>query len=107
MEDVIVAVGNSLQWAALECALKNGSTPTPVIQWVQHDVTSGAETVLTEDFDRNTIRFIDDGQWLILETTADAVTDQEYYCQVTNKERFQMARGPKLYTLNAGEFNHR
>ena len=100
----MLAVGVRLQWVALECALKPGSTPRPVIQWVRRDTGSGTETVLEEDINSNSIRFIDDGQWLILETTADAVNGQEYYCQVTNKERFQMARGPKLYTLNAGEF---
>jgi hypothetical protein len=98
--NVIVAeAGGRQQWVALECALNPGSTPKPIIEWVQRD--GGAETVLGEDFNANRFRFIDDGQWLILETTSDAVTGKEYFCRVTNRERFQTARGPTTYTLNA------
>ena len=98
--------GGRQQWVALECALNPGSTPKPIIEWVQRDGgAGGTETVLVEDFTANSFRFIDDGQWLILETTSDAVTGKEYFCRVTNKERFQTARGPTTYTLNAGECN--
>ena len=96
--------GGRRQWVALECALNSGSTPKPIIEWVQRDGgAGGTETVLEEDFTANRFRFIDDGQWLILETTSDAVTGKEYFCRVTNRERFQTARGPTTYTLNAGE----
>ena len=102
--DVIIATDERQQWVALECALNPGSTPTPIIEWVQRDGgVGGTETVLVEDFTANTVRFLDDGQWLILETTSDAVTDKEYFCNVTNKERFQFARGPTTYTLSEGE----
>ena len=102
--DVIVATNSRQQWVALECAINPGSTPTPIIEWVQRDGgVGGTETILEEDFTANTVRFLDDGQWLILETTSDAVTDKVYFCRVTNKEQFQTARGPKSYTLNTGE----
>ena len=102
--DVIIVTDTRQQWVALECALNPGSTPTPIIEWVQRDGgVGGTEMVLMEDFTANTVRFLDDGQWLILETTSDAVTDKEYFCRVTNKERFLTARGPTTYILHAGE----
>ena len=100
--DVIVASDES-QWVALNCTLNPGSTPPPDIEWVQRDTGGGGETVLNEDFIQNRVRFTDDKQWLILETTSDAVNGKEYFCRVTNKERFQRVRGPLLYALNAGE----
>ncbi|CAI8037885.1 Contactin-5 [Geodia barretti] len=102
--DVIVAdVATNLQWVSLECEVVPGSTPTPEIQWIRTDTDGENLEVLTEDFDQNTVRFIDGGQWLILETTEAAVTGKVYYCQVTNKQRFQTVRGPITYTLNPGE----
>ena len=102
--DVIVAdVATNLQWVSLECEVVPGSTPTPEIQWIRTDTDGENLEVLTEDFDQNTVRFLDGGQWLILETTEAAVTGKVYYCQVTNKQRFQTVRGPITYTLNPGE----
>ena len=94
------------QYVALECALNEGSTPPPTIEWVQVDTTSDVETVLVEDLVENRVRFIDNKQWVILETTTNVIQDKEYFCQVTNKERFQTARGPITYVLNAGESLH-
>ena len=102
--DVIIAdVATNLQWVSLECEVVPFSTPTPEIQWIRTDTDGENLEVLTEDFDQNTVRFIDGGQWLILETTEAAVTGKVYYCQVTNKQRFQTVRGPITYTLNPGE----
>ena len=94
------------QYVALECALNEGSTPPPAIEWVQVDTTNNVETVLVEDLVDNRVRFIDNKQWVILETITNVIQDKEYFCQVTNKERFQTARGPITYVLNAGESLH-
>ena len=103
MVDVIVTAGDAQRWVALNCTLNPDSTPPPEIEWVQRNTGGGGETVLDEDTSQNRVRFIDDKQWLILETTSDAVNGKEYFCRVTNKERFQIVRGPLLYELNAGE----
>ena len=102
--DVILAdPAVNLQWVSLECEVMPGSTPTPDVQWIRTDTGGGNPEVLIEDFMSNTVRFIDGGEWLILETTEAAVSGKEYYCQVTNKQRFQTVRGPITYTLNPGE----
>ena len=102
--DVIIAdPATNLQWVSLECEVVPGSTPTPHIQWIRTDTGGDIPEILTEDFVSNTVRFIDGGQWLILETTEAAVIGKEYYCQVTNKQIFQTVRGPITYTLNPGE----
>ena len=103
MDVIIAAVATNLQWVSLECEVVPDSTPTPDIQWIRTDTDGENLEILTEDVDQNTVRFIDGGQWLILETTEAAVTGKEYYCQVTNKQRFQIVRGPITYTLNPGE----
>ena len=100
--DVVVSDGEAQRWVALNCTLNPDSTPPPNIEWVQRD-TGGGEMVLNEDTTLNRVRFIDDKQWVILETTPDVVNGKEYFCRVTNKERFQRVRGPLLYALNAGE----
>ena len=102
MVDVVIA-DPTQQWVSLECEVVLGSTPTPAIQWIRTDTGSANPETLTEDFTDNTVRFVDGGRWLILETTAEAVNGKEYYCQVTNKERFQTVRGPITYTFNPGE----
>ena len=105
--EVIQAAGGNLQWVALQCELVPGSTPTPNIQWRRRQAGSDPDTVpgdiLMEDFTSNTIRFVDGGEWLILETDESAITNQEYFCEVTNKLRFQTVRGPLIYTLTPGE----
>ena len=102
--DVILAdAAVNLQWVSLECEVMPGSTPTPDIQWIRTDTGGGNPEVLIEDFISITVRFIDGGQWLIQETAMAAVSGKEYYCQVTNKQRFQTVRGPITYTLNPGE----
>ena len=103
MDVIIAVVATNLQWVSLECEVVPGSTPTPEIQWIRTDTDGENLEILTEDVDLNTVRFIDGGQWLILETTEAAVTGKVYYCQVTNKQRFQTVRGPITYTLNPGE----
>ena len=105
--DVIQVVpGGNLQWVALQCEMVPDSTPTPAIQWRRRPVGSDPEMVpgdiLAEDFTSNTIHFVDGGKWLILETDESAITDLEYFCEVTNKRRFQTVRGPLTYTLNPG-----
>ena len=104
--DVIQSVLGNVQWVALQCEIVEGSTPTPAIQWRRRPVWSDPEIVpgdiLAEDFTSNTIRFVDEGEWLILETDESAITGLEYFCEVTNKQRFQTVRGPLTYTLNPG-----
>ena len=100
--DVIIA-DPTQQWVSLECEVVPGSTPTPAIQWNRTDTGGANPETLTEDFTDNTVRFVDGGRWLVLETIAEAVNGKEYYCQVTNKQRFQTVRGPITYTLNPGE----
>ena len=105
--DVIQVVPDgNLQWVALQCEIVPDSTPTPAIRWRRRPVGSDPETVpgdiLAEDFTSNTIRFVDGGEWLILETDESAITGLEYFCEVTNKQRFQTVRGPLIYTLNPG-----
>ena len=105
--DVIQVVpGGNLQWVALQCEIVPDSTPTPAIQWRRRPVGSDPETVpgdiLVEDFSSYTVRFVDGGEWLILETVESAITGLEYFCEVTNKQMFQTVRGPLTYTLNPG-----
>ena len=104
--DVIQVAGGNLQWVALQCEIVEGSTPTPAIQWRRKPVGSDPGTVpgdiLAEDFTSNTIHFVDRGEWLILETDESAITGLEYFCEVTNKQRFQTVRGSLTYTLNPG-----
>ena len=101
--EVIVATSGNLQFVGLQCELVPGSTPTPAIRWIRRTV--GAETgdALEENFVTNSIRFVDDGEWLILETDSDTVTGGGYYCEVTNAERFRTVRGPLTYSLTPGE----
>ena len=101
--DVIVSDGEAQRWVALNCTLNPDSTPPPEIEWVQRDTGGGGEMVLNEDTTLNRVSFIDDKQWLILETIEANVNGKEYFCRVTNKERFQRVRGPLLYALNPGE----
>ena len=39
-------IEGELQWVALECALNEGSTPPPEIEWVQRDTEADTEEVL-------------------------------------------------------------
>ena len=94
--DVIEATNDRPQYVSLECAIKPGSFPKPITEWVQSD----PEEVVVEDLVLNTVRFVDDGRYLILETTSD-VTDKAYYCRVTNSE-FTAGRAPTTYTFNIG-----
>ena len=88
---------------ALECALNNGSNPTPAIQWLQCSVCDGSDdTAVVEDVEQDTVRFLDGGRYLLLVASADVIA-MEYFCQVTNKEEFQTERAPYTYTLTAGE----
>ena len=99
----VIQSGAELQWVALECGVVEGSTPTPAIEWIRRDVGEESGETLEEDFVEDKVRFLDGGQWLIMETEASAITGKEYYCQVTNKLGFQTVRGPLIYTLNPGE----
>ena len=100
--DVVIADALQ-QWVSLECEVAPGSIPTPAIQWNKTDTGGTNPEVLTKDFTDNRVCFIDNGRLLILETTTDAVNGTEYYCFVTNKQKFQTVRGPITYTLNPGE----
>ena len=104
--DVIEATNDRPQWVSLECAIKPGSFPKPIIEWVRHtagDPEDGVMVVVEEtDPLANTRRFVDDGHYLILETTSEAITDKEYYCRVTNPE-FTPGRAPTTYTFNIGQ----
>lgn len=83
--DVIEATPDRAQWVSLECATNPNSIPKPRIEWRQYDTGSNGEaTVLVEDTITDTIRFIDNGQYLILETTSDAISGKGYFCNVTN-----------------------
>ena len=87
---------------ALECAFKNGSNPTPEIQWVQCSTCNGSDDmVLADSMDLDSPRYLDDGQYLFLDVTHDVLTPK-YTCIVTNREQFQTARFPTTYTLNEG-----
>ena len=96
--DVIEATNDIPQYVSLECAIKPGSFPKPVIEWVQSD----PEEVVMEDVVLNTVRFVNDGRYLILEITSD-VTDKEYYCRATNSE-FTAERDPITYTFRTGMY---
>ena len=99
--DVIEATNVRPQWVSLGCAIKPGSFPKPIIEWVRHTAGDpGDEMVVVEDLVLNTIRFVDDG--LILETTSEAITDQAYYCRVTNPE-FTAGRDPITHTFRTGQ----
>ena len=100
--DVIVS-NDRRQWVSLECAINPGSFPKPIIEWVRHTAGDPEDVVMiVEEDEPNTIRFVDDGRYLILETTSDAITDKEYYCRVTNPE-FTAGRAPTTYTFNIGQ----
>ena len=101
--DVIESVTGNLQWVSLECAINSGSIPEPEIVWVRRDSGGSSETILMDDTRGNTVRYIDSGQFLILETNNAAITDKEYFCKVTNKDQFQTESSPITYTLNGGE----
>ena len=103
--DVIVATNDRPQWVSLECAINPGSFPNPIIEWVRHTAGDPEDVVMVVVEETsplaNTRRFVDDGRYLILETTSDAITDKEYYCRVTNPE-FTAGRAPTTYTFNIG-----
>ena len=100
--DVIEATNVRPQWVSLECAIKPGSFPKPIIEWVKNTAGDPEDgDVVEEDSFLNTLRFVDDGRYLILETTSDAITDKVYYCRVTNPE-FTAGRAPTTYTFNIG-----
>ena len=101
--DVIVSITNMRQWMSLECAINPGSFPKPIIEWVRHTAGDPEDVVMVvEEDEPNTIRFVDDGRFLILETTSEAITDKEYYYRVTNPE-FTAGRAPTTYTFNIGQ----
>ena len=102
--DVIVSIANDRpQWVSLECAINPGSFPKPIIEWVRHTAGNPEDVVMVvEEDEPNAIRFVDDGRYLILETTSDAITDKEYYCRVTNPE-FTAGRAPTTYTFSTGQ----
>ena len=95
--DVIEATNDIPQYVSLECAIKPDSFPKPIIEWVQSD----PEEVVVEDLVLHTVRFVDDGRYLILETTSDVI-DKAYYCRVTNPE-FTPERDPITYTFRTGQ----
>ena len=99
--NVIEATNDRPQWVSLECAIKPGSFPKPIIEWIRQTDGEPDEAVV-EDLVLNTIHFVDDGRYLILETTSDAITDKAYYCRVTNPE-FTAGRAPTTYTFNNGQ----
>ena len=100
--DVILATDDRPQWVSLECAINPGSFPKPIIEWVRHTADDPEEVVVEENsLLANTRRFVDDGRYLILETTSEAITDKAYYCRVTNSE-FTAGRAPTTYTFNTG-----
>ena len=100
--DVIVSITNMRQWVSLECAINPGSFPKPIIEWVRHtDGGDPADGEVVEEDEPNTVRFVDDGRYLIMETTSEAITDKAYYCRVTNSE-FTAGRAPTTYTFNIG-----
>ena len=84
---------------ALKCDINPGSNPTPAIEWVMND--GGEDTVVVEDTDSNTISLVDDNEYVILGVTNDII-DNQYFCQVTNKDGFQTERAPTTYTFTAG-----
>ena len=88
---------------SLECAINPGSFPKPIIEWVRHTAGNdpGDEEVVEEN-EPNIVRFVDDGRYLILETTSEAIADKAYYCRVTNSE-FEAGRAPTTYTFNIGQ----
>ena len=89
---------------ALECALKPGSNPTPVIEWVKCSTCDGSDdTVVVEDTAFNTIRFLN-GRYLFLVTSA-AVIGSRYACRVTNKQQFETERSGYTYRFNEGELH--
>ena len=99
-ENVTVIRGTTV---ALECALKPGSIPTPVIEWMQCKYCYGYDdTVVIEDTDSNNIRFLDGGRYLFFSITPTDL-DIRYFCRVTNKEQFKTERAPYTYKLVAGE----
>ena len=99
--DVIVSITNMRQWVSLECAINPGSFPKPNIEWVRHTAGDPEDEEVVEEDEPNTVRFVDDGRYLILETTSEAITDKAYYCRVTNSE-FEAGRAPTTYTFNTG-----
>ena len=96
--DVDVIVGERV---ALKCDINPGSNPTPAIEWVMNDGSGGEDTVVVEDTDSGTIRFVDDNEYVILGVTNDII-DNQYFCRVTNKDGFQTERAPTTYTFTAG-----
>ena len=100
--DVIVSITNMRQWVSLECAIIPGSFPKPIIMWFQRTASDSGDGEVVEEDEPNTIRFVDDGHYLILETTSEAITDKEYYCRVTNPE-FTAGNAPTTYTFNNGQ----
>ena len=99
--DVILSTNGRPQWVSLECAIKPGSFPKPIIEWVRHTAGDPEDGEVVEEDEPNTVRFVDDGHYLILETTSEAITDKAYYCRVTNSE-FTAGRAPTTYTFNTG-----
>ena len=89
----------------LEYALRPGSNPTPVIEWVKCSTCDGSDdTVVVEDTAFNTIRFLNGGRYLLLVTSA-AVIGSGYACRVTNKQQFQTERSGYTYRFNEGELH--
>ena len=100
---VIVSITNMRQWVSLEYAINPGSFPKPIIECVRHTAGDPEDVVMVvEEDEPNTIRLVDDGRYLILETTSDAITDKEYYCRVTNPE-FTAGRAPTTHIFNVGQ----
>ena len=80
----------------IQCKVKKESNPTPAIEWVMND--GSEDTVIVEDTDSNTIRFVDDNEYVILEVISAVIANQ-YFCRVTNKDGFQTERAPTTYTF--------
>ena len=78
---------------ALECRV-GYANPPPQIEWFH-----GNET-LTEFATNNTLRFLDNGHYLLIRGLTTAQTSTNYYhCEVTNARLHERVRSPTTYNL--------
>ena len=78
---------------AIECRVRDANPP-PQIVWVD-----GSGTTLTEDRRDNRLRFLDNGQYLLIRQLTTTQVNTNYQCEVTNARLHETVRNNIMYDL--------
>ena len=78
---------------ALECLVRHANPP-PRIEWFDGNGT------LIEAAINNTLRFLDNGRYLLIRGLTTTQVSMNYHCEVTNAFLYERVRSPTTYSLD-------